>query len=44
MRQKRAELEKNPKHVQEVIRKGAEKASVVAKGTMMKVRKAVGLA
>ena len=44
MRAKRAELEKNPKHVQDVIRKGAEKASVVATASMSKVRRAVGLA
>ncbi len=44
MRTKRAALEKKHDEVEEVIRKGAEKASTVAKATMQKVRKTVGLA
>jgi len=43
MRQKRAELVKNLDYVQEVLRKGAERANAVANETMLKVRKAVGL-
>ncbi|HUK82251.1 MAG TPA: tryptophan--tRNA ligase [Verrucomicrobiae bacterium] len=43
MRQKRAELVKNLDYVQEVLRKGAERANAVANETMSKVRKAVGL-
>ena len=43
MRQKRKELEAKPEYVQEVRREGAKKASTVAKKTMERVRKAVGL-
>ncbi len=43
MRQKREELQKKPQDIQSVIDEGTKKASVVAKATMAKVRKAVGL-
>ncbi len=43
MRKKRAELEKKPAYIKEVIAEGAKKASIVAGGTMQRVRKAVGL-
>lgn len=42
-RQRRAELVRNMDCVQEVLRKGAERANAVADETMTKVRKAVGL-
>jgi tryptophanyl-tRNA synthetase len=42
-RQKREELVKNLEYVHEVLRKGAERANVVADETMRKVRVAVGL-
>lgn len=42
-RQKRTELAGNVDYVHEVLRKGAERANVVAAETMGKVRKAVGL-
>ena len=42
-RQKRAELEKNPDYVRQVLRKGAERAKSVASQTLAEVRKAVGL-
>ncbi len=43
MRTKREELQKKPQDIQSVIDEGTKKASSVAKGTMAKVRKAVGL-
>ncbi len=43
MRKKREELSKKPAAIEQIIREGAAKASVVAKATMEKVRKAVGL-
>lgn len=43
MRTKRAELEKKPKHIEEVMAEGAAKASTVAGKTMERVRKAVGI-
>ncbi len=43
MRQKREELATDPAYVDEVLRKGAEKARAVASKTMDQVRKAVGL-
>ena len=43
MRKRRAELEKNPDHVWEVLRSGAEKARSEACKTMDKVRRAVGI-
>ena len=43
MRAKRAALETNPDYVQEMIQKGTLKASTIAKSTMQRVRKAVGL-
>jgi len=43
MRKRRAELEKNPDHVWEVLRSGAEKARAEACKTMDKVRRAVGI-
>ena len=42
-RQKRAELEKNPDRVRQVLRKGAERARVVAARPWHEVRQAVGL-
>lgn len=42
-RQKREELAKNPDYVDEVLRKGAERANVEIDKTMANVRKAVGL-
>lgn len=43
LRKRRDELAKNPKEVQSILAEGAEKASVVARATMERVRKAVGL-
>jgi tryptophanyl-tRNA synthetase len=43
MRARRAELERNPDYVDEVLRKGAERAREVAGTTMDRVRVAVGL-
>jgi len=43
MRKKREELAKNLDYVNEVLRKGADRANAVASQTMTKVRKAVGL-
>jgi tryptophanyl-tRNA synthetase len=43
LRKKREELVKNLDYVDEVLRKGAERANAVADETMGKVRKAVGL-
>lgn len=42
-RKKREELAKNLDYVNDVLRKGAERANAVADDTMTKVRKAVGL-
>jgi tryptophanyl-tRNA synthetase len=42
-RKKREELENNLDFVEQVLKTGAEKASTVARETMQKVRKAVGL-
>lgn len=42
-RQKRAELEENHDFVEDVLTAGAEKARIVARQTLNKVRKAVGL-
>jgi tryptophanyl-tRNA synthetase len=42
-RKKREELVKNLDYVQEILRKGAERANVVATETMERVRLAVGL-
>ncbi len=43
MREKRAELEKNMDFVEEVLRKGAEKARAETRQTLQAARKAVGL-
>ena len=43
LREKRAEIAKNPDHVQEILKAGAEKARVVASEKMQKVRELVGL-
>ena len=43
MREKRAELEKKKDYILEVLQEGAGKASSVAKLTMERVRRAVGL-
>jgi tryptophanyl-tRNA synthetase len=43
LRKKREELVNDPGYVQDVLRKGAERANAVADETMTKVRKAVGL-
>jgi tryptophanyl-tRNA synthetase len=43
MREKRAELEKNMDYVDEVLRKGAEKAREETQKTLQAARKAVGL-
>ena len=40
---KRAELEKNKDYVHEVLRKGAEKARIVAAETLKEVRKKIGI-
>jgi tryptophanyl-tRNA synthetase len=42
-REKRAELEKNIGYVNEVLKKGAERATAVAAKTLKRARKAVGL-
>jgi tryptophanyl-tRNA synthetase len=42
-RQKRAELENDPAHIEKVLADGAQRAGEVARATMQKVRKAVGL-
>lgn len=44
LRQRREELQKKPEYLHDVIRDGAMKASKVAKATMERVRKSVGLA
>ncbi len=43
MRKRRAELEKDPEFIQEVLKKGAENARGIAEETMRRVRSAVGL-
>lgn len=43
MRKRREELEKNPDYIQDVLRKGAERANLLAEQTLDEVRKAVGL-
>jgi tryptophanyl-tRNA synthetase len=43
MREKRAELAKDMDYVEDVLRKGAEKASALARETLRKARQAVGL-
>ena len=43
MREKRAELEKNPDYVESVLQQGAQKARAAAAGTLKAARKAVGL-
>lgn len=43
MRKRRAELEKDPGAIEEILRKGAEKAAPAARETLEKVRRAVGL-
>ncbi|MBI9021214.1 MAG: tryptophan--tRNA ligase [Verrucomicrobia bacterium] len=43
MREKRAELEKNMDYVEEVLRKGAERARTETQKTLQAARKAVGL-
>ena len=44
VRPRRAEIEKDPSRVDEILRAGSEKARAVASGTMARVRKAMGLA
>ena len=43
MRERRAELEKNPDYIWDVLREGGRKATQEAEKTMDRVRKAVGL-
>ena len=43
IRKRRAELEKDPEFIQEVLKKGAENARGIAEETMRRVRSAVGL-
>lgn len=43
LRQRRAELQKDPGHVEDVLRRGAERARAEAKKTLKKARQAVGL-
>ena len=43
MREKRAELEKNPDFVNDVLRQGAEKARAETRKTLQAARRAVGL-
>ncbi|HRX06404.1 MAG TPA: tryptophan--tRNA ligase [Kiritimatiellia bacterium] len=43
MREKRAELAANPKYVEDVLQAGAAKARLLARETVQKARKAVGL-
>lgn len=43
LRERRKELEKDPAYVQEVLRRGREKADAKAQATMQEVRKKVGL-
>lgn len=43
MRERREKLQKKPKDIAEILRKGAERASEEAQKTLEKVRKAVGL-
>ena len=42
-REKRAELENNVDHVKQVLDEGAQRARPIARQTLEKVRKAVGL-
>jgi tryptophanyl-tRNA synthetase len=42
-RQKRADLEKNPEAVENVLKNGAERARAVASKTLLEARKAIGL-
>jgi tryptophanyl-tRNA synthetase len=44
MRAKRAELEADPAHVEDVLRRGAEQANQLAGAVMARVKTAVGLA
>lgn len=43
MRQKRADLEKDPAYLEQVLAQGAEKANAVANKTMERVRASIGL-
>lgn len=43
MREKRAELEKNPDHILQVLKDGAEKASAKANQTLKEVKEKIGL-
>lgn len=43
LRQRRAELQKNMDHVQAVLRNGAERAAAVARDSLKRARRAVGL-
>lgn len=43
LRKRREEILKDPGYVEDVLRKGAEKARTVARETLMRARKAVGL-
>jgi tryptophanyl-tRNA synthetase len=43
LRQKRAELQKDPGHIESVLRRGAERARAEARKTLKKARQAVGL-
>ncbi len=43
-RQRRAELQKDPDHVKQILAQGAEKARGTAMQTLDQVRKAVGIA
>ena len=43
MRKRREELEADPGLIDEILRKSAEKASVVANETLSQVRRAVGI-
>jgi tryptophanyl-tRNA synthetase len=43
MRARRAELERDPAYVDEVLRAGAERAGMVAEATMRRIREGVGL-
>ena len=43
IRERRKELEKNPEAVFEILRKGTEKARVVAKSNLIKLKTAMGI-
>jgi tryptophanyl-tRNA synthetase len=43
MKKRKEEIAANPDYVEEVLKKGAEKASAVAEETMKEVREIVGL-